>query len=314
MTETPPARSDGGIDDSTDTEGDEGQSAEKTELIEEIERRRSLRGVAAVAVSLIGIAFSVFQLWLAESGQRFDISIPIVGFEAKLLSLQSLQINAIHVSFALILAFLIFPTSTGDGFLSRRLGRLVPLVRGRLGPTHPVTRATETVAAGVRWLFVDADQDRVTPIDLLLVASAVLAPIYMAFEWSEVRRLRVRGFDAIGTVDEVYPFLELPVSVLSAVGIPLDSVSYGFIVGVLGILLVLEATRRALGVYLMGIVSSFIVYARWGYLIPRDGEIAVRIVLGSIALVPPEVTIPYIGVLSITETSWTSVVRDLWFT
>lgn len=63
--------------------------------------------------------------------------------------------------------------------------------------------------------------------------------------------------------------------------------------GVLGLLLVLEATRRTLGPFLMALVASFIVYAHWGYLIPRDSVI---------------------GALSIQPESWGNIVYNLWYT
>jgi len=93
-------RTDGGIDDSNDggsggPPGDLGSGSgadeppddrtdeeisreEADDLIEEIERRRSLRGPAAIAVAIIGIAFSVFQLFLAARSYTFTIWLPTV--------------------------------------------------------------------------------------------------------------------------------------------------------------------------------------------------------------------------------------------
>ena len=114
---------------STDTPTDEtaGVTEETTtedtdELIDELERRRSLGGVAALAVIVVAVAFSAFQLWLAARGFIFQFSLPLYG-EVNLGALQSLQVNSIHVTFGLLLTFLLFPATQGDGFLSRRLGR-----------------------------------------------------------------------------------------------------------------------------------------------------------------------------------------------
>ncbi len=101
------------------------------------------------------------------------------------------------------------------------------------------------------------------------------------------------GLEVGRIIGEVYPFLAVPVDVVSATGIPLNEVSYAFFLGAVGTLLVLEATRRALGVYLMLIVASFIVYARWGFIITPD--------------------MPLIGVLSIPEGSWANIVQNLWY-
>jgi TRAP transporter 4TM/12TM fusion protein len=266
---------------------DEITPEETDELLEEIERRRSLRGGLAVAVATIGILFSIFQLFLAAQGFEFGFTLPLLGsFE---FSLQLLQANAVHVGFALVLTFLMFPGSTGDGFLSRRLGRIRPAVRTRFGADNPLTRAVDAVRRPVRWAFLDPDRDRVTPFDIVCIVVAVLAATYHLTEFREIRDMRVFGLESGRTVSEIYPFLE---PVLG--GLPIVSEhSYAFILGVLGILLVLEATRRALGWQLMVLVALFIVYARWGNLIALDT--------------------PVIGVLSIPELTWPSIVQNLWY-
>jgi len=260
---------------------------ETDELLEEIERRRSLRGGLAVVVATIGILFSIFQLFLAAQGFEFGFSLPLLGsFE---LSLQLLQANAIHVGFALVLTFLMFPGSTGDGFFVRALGRITPAVRSRLGADNPLTWAVDAVRRALRWAFLDPDRERVTPFDVGCIVIAVLASLYHLTEFREIRDMRVFGLQSGRTIPEIYPFLE---PILG--GLPIVSeLSYAFILGVLGILLVLEATRRALGWQLMILVALFIVYARWGYLIALDT--------------------PVIGVLSIPELTWPSIVQNLWY-
>ncbi|GAA0222627.1 TRAP transporter permease [Halobacterium noricense] len=126
-----------------------------------------------------------------------------------------------------------------------------------------------------------------------MMAIALLAVWYMLADFDEIRGMRALGLGFGRTISEVYPFLSPVVDVLSAVGIPLSEVSYAFVLGALGVLLVLEATRRVLGLYLMIIVASFIVYARWGYLIPIDA--------------------PIVGVLSIPPLDWSSIIQNLWY-
>ena len=287
---------------------------EQQELIEEIERKRSLTGVATVLVSMIAISFSVFQLYLAARSSRVALPIPFTGEELHLISLQSLQTHSIHVAFALILSFLVFPTSTGEGFLARRLGRIPPLVRERAGADHPVTGAVDRVADAVRWSALDADRDRITPVDLLMIVATALAPVYMITRFEEIRTMRVFGLQRGETVAGIVPLLEAPVAALSALGLPLQSRSAAFLLGALGILLVLEATRRALGFYLMTIVGSFVVYARWGYLIPGDGRVGFAVNLGLFRVVVPDVQVPFIGVFSIKELGWEQIIRNLWYT
>ncbi|WP_144925083.1 TRAP transporter permease [Halorubrum salsamenti] len=278
-------------DDGTD---EEISREEADELIQEIERRRSLRGPAAVAVALIGIAFSVFQLFLAARSFTFTVWLPTVEIAGISLapwqiSLQLLQANAIHVAFALVLTFLLFPVSTGDGIVSRNFARIVPAASRRLGEENPVTRGLERGRAGFRWAFLDPDLDRVAPIDLVFIAAAFLSAFYFLTEFAEIQNMRVFGVDSGRPVTEVYAFLQPLLG-----GVPFVSeYSYAMILGVTGVLLVLEATRRTLGLPLMIIVATFIVYARWGYLISSST--------------------PFLGLLAIPELTWPDIVQNLWY-
>ena len=163
-----------------------------------------------------------------------------------------------------------------------------------LEPITPATRGARGVRRGVRWFLLDPERNRVTPIDVVFLVLSALTSLYMLTDFEEIQLLRSLGLDSGDTIVEVYPFLELPVQAVSALGIPLDEVSYAFVLGALGVLLVLEATRRTLGVYLMGIVGLFIVYARFGYLIPGDA--------------------PVVGVLGrIQQTGWADIIQNLWY-
>ncbi|MFC7222426.1 TRAP transporter permease [Halalkalicoccus sp. GCM10025322] len=270
------------------------EETDPDEILQEIERKRSLRGWAAIAVATTGIVFSLFQVWIAARGFSFYLAVPLTGIRYDIAALQQLQINSIHVAFALVLAFLMFPVSSRDGFVFRGLSRVVPAARERLGDDHAATSALDRVRGAVRWVAADPDRDRITPVDYVLIFLALFSPIYMIQEFDEVRQARVRSLAIGRPIDEVYPLLEAPVSALSALGVPLGETSYMFILGVISILLVLEATRRALGFFLMALVSMFIVYARWGYVIPGDA--------------------PLIGTLSIGGVDWPTIVQYLWFT
>ncbi|MFC4540726.1 TRAP transporter permease [Halosolutus amylolyticus] len=287
----------------TDTLSDE----EQEEILQEVERRRTHGGSTAVLVALVAIAFSAFQLWLAARGRTFGATLPIVGEvgpslglplpivgEIEPVQLQQLQVNAIHVTFALVLAFLLFPGTRGDGFIARRLGAIEPTVRRRFGPDSAATRVVGRLGDGVRWAFVDRELSRVTPVDAVLIVLSLLPPLYIVTEFrEEIQSIPLFGIQAARPIQEVYPFLEPIVMALAAIGIPLDEISYAFLLGVLGILLVLEATRRTLGPLLMSLVAFFIVYARWGYFVPRDSVI---------------------GALAIQEATWGSIVFNLWYT
>ncbi|TYL39637.1 C4-dicarboxylate ABC transporter permease [Natronococcus pandeyae] len=265
---------------------------EQEELLQEVERRRSLQGAALVLVALIGISFSAFQMWIAARTYRFGGTLPGIG-EFTLLSFQPLQVYTVHVTFALILAFLLFPASRGDGFVARRLGAIEPAARDRFGTESALTRGIERLGDGVRWAALDPSLRRITPLDAALIFLSLLPAYYTATSYSEIDRSALRGIHGIPALHETYPVLEPLVMAIASLGIPLDEVSYAYLMGVLGLLLVLEATRRTLGFLLMSLVASFIVYARWGYLIPRDSAL---------------------GTLAIQPESWGNIVRNLWYT
>jgi len=197
-----------GADEPPDDRTDEEISREEADdLIEEIERRRSLRGPAAIAVAIIGIAFSVFQLFLAARSYTFTIWLPTVDIAGISIapwqvSLQLLQANAIHVAFALVLTFLLFPVSTGDGMVTRNFGRIAPAASQRLGDRSPVTRALEGGRTGLRWAFLDPDRERVTPVDILFIAVAFLSAFYFMTEFAEIQNMRVFGVDSGRPVTE----------------------------------------------------------------------------------------------------------------
>ncbi|MFA1611733.1 TRAP transporter permease [Halobellus rubicundus] len=260
---------------------------EAEELIDEIERRRSLKGLAALAVAVIGILFSLFQLFLAARSFTFSIPIPLAPDWQ--VSLQLLQANAVHVAFALTLTFLMFPASMGDGFLSRALGRVVDAATDPFDAGSPIARAVTGVRDLFRWAFVDPNRSRVTPFDVVCMITAALSAYYFLTEFSEIQDMRVFGLESGAPVTELYPFLA---PVLGGVPV-LSEVSWALILGALGVLLVLEATRRTLGLPLMIIVATFIVYARWGYLISGNT--------------------PFLGLLAIPQLTWPDIIQNLWY-
>ena len=223
MTAEPPA----------DETVDEPDSEETEAIIQEIERKRSLTGWATVIVAAIGIAFSLFQMWLAAKGFVLSLTIPAIG-EVEFVSLQLLQINAIHVAFGLVLTFLLYPSSTGDGPISRRCIALGAAVDDRLGSTHPVSQGVHAVGGALRWLFVDPDLDRITPFDLALIPVAVLSAAYFVTDFREIQTMRALGLEAGRPIHEVFTFLD-PVAGLLG---PLTDISYAMVLGILGVLLV----------------------------------------------------------------------------
>jgi len=261
---------------------------EVDQVLQEIERKRSLQGPAAVAVAVVGIAFSVYQMWLAAKGFVLSLELPGVG-DVVFASLQLLQINAVHVAFGLVLTFLLYPASTGDGPVTRRAKWVRDRVAAANGEAHPTTRALDRIGDALAWAALDPDMDRVTPVDVVFMGVAMLTAAYFVTDFDEIQRMRALGLEQGRPIQEVFTFLD-PVAGLLG---PLAETSYAFVLGIVGVLLVLEATRRAISLYLMIIVAAFVVYARFGVLIPQNAA--------------------YVGVLSIPELSWPSIVQNLWY-
>jgi len=267
--------------------------SETEEVLDEVEQKRSLRGGAAVLVSLVAVVFSAFQMAIAARSFTFRIDVPLLGGQIEVFAIQQLQANAIHVAFALTLAFLLFPTSHGTGPVAGRLSTAADSVQELVGGT--AASAVGRLRGGARWFAVDADGDRVTPADVTMIGLSLLTPIYMLGEFDEISNvIRSRGIQNARSTAEVYPILDAPLSALASVGVPFVGAPYPLLVGTVGVLLVLEATRRTLGTFLAGLVGTFIVYAMFGHLIPRS--------------------LPLVGIFAIPNLSWASIVRDLWFT
>jgi len=275
---------------------DEPAPVDSDELIKQLQNKRAATGWLGIIVATVGISFSVFQLLLAAKSFYWDLPLPIVG-EIRLVGLQLLQANAIHVSFALILTFLLYPPTTGEGRIVQAGGRLYTAITSQMSSSNPVHRAVSAVRRGIRWAAFDSEQERLTPVDVLLVITAGLAALYFVTEFQEISNLRFAGLNAGKPFYEAFPFHflvdALPFLEGFIASIPGANTSYAFVLGIVGVLLVLEATRRTIGLPLMLIVASFIVYARWGHMIPGDA--------------------PYVGILSIPELSWQSIVQNLWY-
>ena len=160
--------------------------------LEEIEYRGRRQGPRlAVVVSLLCFAWSVYQLWIA-SPLPFMLDFAVIG---------DVPARGIHLAFALLLCFLIYPLSRGRG--SDRL------------PIHDVA--------------------------LALLASG--AAFYLFLGWSGL----------VSRQGVLYVWN----------GVPVEA-----ILGGVGILLLLDATRRAIGIPLVIVCTVFLVYSIFGQSMP----------------------------------------------
>ncbi len=188
---------------------------------------RSPAGPIGTLIMLVALAWSLFQLWFASP-------IPfIVGFGV----FNDTEARSIHLAFAIFLAFAAYPAARTKFQLG--LGVVVPLI--------------------LAYLFFVGAKDDTSTWWIPLLALAVVATVLLGspknripvWEWA----LALAG---AATALYLYVFYT---DISGRVGAP---ILQDFVVAVLGLMLLLEATRRALGPALMIVASVFLVYTVLG--------------------------------------------------
>ncbi len=183
------------------------QSKIKNKIQEDISPTRNLSGVHLKIVFGIAILWTFFQLWYASP----------FPFWFNFGMFKGLPARAIHLGFALTLAFLIFPA-----------------VRGK----------------------------RISAIDIIISITGALSCLYIYFFYDDLVN---RG--GILLVKEIFGF-KVPVEL---------------IIGATGILILLEATRRAIGLPLVIIAVCFLLFSYFGKYAPdiiSHGGLSVKRLVG----------------------------------
>ena len=182
---------------------------------------RSASGPVGMLIVGVALAWSLFQLWIASP-------IPfILGFGV----FNDTEARAFHLAFALFLGFMAFPAARTPVQLF--LGVAVPLI-----------------LTGLFWLGADPGSWWIPVVGLAVVAAVVLGspkdrvPIW---EWAMA---------IIGAASALYIYFAYE-GIANRVGAP---ITQDLVVGVVGLMLLLEATRRALGPALMILVSLLIAW------------------------------------------------------
>jgi TRAP transporter 4TM/12TM fusion protein len=192
---------------------------------------RGSAGPVGKFIMLVALGWSLFQLWIASP-------LPfMLGFGV----FNSTEARSIHLGFAIFLAFLAFPAARTRFQLG--LGVAVPLILGVL-------------------FFVSAKDGTSTwwiPFIAIAVAVAVVLGSpkdrVPAWEWAMA---------VIGTATALYLYVYYS-DISGRVGAP---ITQDFVIAVAGIILLLEATRRALGPALMIVASVFLIYTVLGPYMP----------------------------------------------
>ncbi len=192
---------------------------------------RGSTGSVGVFITVVALAWSLFQLWIASP-------IPfMVGFGV----FNDTEARSIHLAFAIFLAFAAFPAARTPVQLG--LGVAVPVI---LGVLFFISAKEGT---SVWWI----------PLISLAVVAAILLgspkdriPVW---EWA---------LAVVGALTALYLYIYYK-DISSRVGAP---ILQDFVVAVAGIIILLEATRRALGPALMIVASVFLVYTVLGPYMP----------------------------------------------
>ena len=166
----------------------------KTKIQEDLSPTRNITGLHLKIVATIAIIWSLFQLWYASP---FPFWFNIGMFKG-------LPARAIHLGFALLLAFLIFPYSRGK---------------------------------------------KISAIDILISIIAAFCCLYIYFFYDQL-------VDRGGIL--------LKINLAEDLTIPVE-----LIIGICGILILLEATRRVIGIPLVIIAICFLLFSYFGKYAPE---------------------------------------------
>ncbi|SHL06080.1 TRAP transporter, 4TM/12TM fusion protein [Roseovarius marisflavi] len=192
---------------------------------------RGTTGTVGIFLTCVALAWSLFQLWIASP-------IPfIVGWGV----FNDTESRSIHLAFAIFLAFAAFPAARTKFQLG--LGVVVPVV--------------------LAFLFMVGAKDDTSTWWIPLIAIALVAAILLgspkdkvpAWEWAMA---------VVGAMAALYLYVYYR-DISGRVGAP---ILQDFVVAVIGLMLLLEATRRALGPALMIVASVFLVYTVLGPYMP----------------------------------------------
>ena len=192
---------------------------------------RSAGGPVGTFLMLVALAWSLFQLWIASP-------IPfIVGWGV----FNDTESRSIHLAFAVFLGIAAFPATRSKFQIG--LGVIVPVV--------------------LAFLFMTGAKDDTSTWWIPLVALGVVATVVLGspkdripvWEWA---------LAVVGAIAALYLYVYYR-DISGRVGAP---IMQDFVIAVIGLMILLEATRRALGPALMIVASVFLMYTVLGPYMP----------------------------------------------
>ncbi|MCL5777243.1 TRAP transporter permease [Limibaculum sp. FT325] len=216
-------------DQQTPATGREGLSqAELDELVAAADTgARTPGGAVGTLILLTALAWSLFQLWFA-SPLPFMVNWGVFN---------DTEARSIHLAFALFLAFAAYPATRTPVQMALGLG--VPVVLGLLfayGAEGSISTVTilAIVAVSLAAIALGSPRDHVAPWEWALALAGAATALYLFVFYREIS---------------------------DRVGAP---ITQDFVAGMIGLIILLEATRRSLGPALMIVATLFLAYTFLG--------------------------------------------------
>ncbi|MDO5603949.1 MAG: TRAP transporter permease [Paracoccus sp. (in: a-proteobacteria)] len=192
---------------------------------------RTPPGLVGKLILIVALCWSLFQLWIA-SPLPFMLNFGIIG---------ATDARAVHLAFAMFLAFMAYPAERSPFQLG--LGIAVPVILAGLfiygaPASMPAWWIVLSAGAMITAVLLGSPKNWVPPWEWLIAIAAVVVAMYVFVYKNELGR---------------------------RVGAPTRT---DMIVAVVGLLLLLEAARRSLGPALMIVATVFLVYTFLGPYMP----------------------------------------------
>ena len=192
---------------------------------------RNVAGFTGRLIVLVALAWSLFQLWIASP----------IPFVLNFGIFNDTEARSIHLGFALFLAFLAFPAERSP--IQLGLALAVPVVMTALfifgaKDATPIWWIPLVGLAMLGAILAGSPKDRVPP-----------------WEW---------GLAILGALSALYLYIFYE-GIAGRVGAP---ITQDYVAAVIGLVILLEATRRALGPALMIVATVFLAYTFLGPLMP----------------------------------------------
>ncbi len=192
---------------------------------------RTPSGPVAMFIMLVALSWSLFQLWIA-SPLPFMLGFGIFN---------DTEARSFHLAFAVFLAFAAYPAARG--MFQTGLAVAVPVVLSFMfiygsRADDPIWWIPAVAALLIGAVLLGSPRDRIPAWEWALAIIGAAASLYVFVYYDDISR---------------------------RVGAP---VLQDFVVAVIGILVLLEATRRALGPALMIVATVFLVYTFLGPMMP----------------------------------------------